>query len=732
VLELPEYELQDDAKRKQAVVRWLVDHPGWYLLIDNVDTREGVDAVTKLLHELRGGQIVITSRLAGWSNLVETLKLDVLTHGAAASLLLDASPDRSKQPDDEVRALALAKEVDGLALAVTQAAGYVNKYRITLAEYSDRFHSKTTEVLEWYDEKRMNYPRSIAITWNTTIEQISQPARTLLEMLSWLSTEPIPRELVTHSGVLGAWREAGVKKPEEALVELADVSLLHLEGGSFRIHRLVQEITRERCDERKDSASLVAMLEVVNRYPMGDPTDVRSWHLWEPLVAHVAAAGDRGDAHSIGTPTTRLMNQAALYWKQRIRFPEAERIFRRAIAIDERTLGPDHPQMAIGLSNLASLLYARNRLAEAEPLMRRMLAIGEQSLGLDHPNVATGLNNLAQLFKATNRFAEAEPLMRRALAIDERSFGPDHPNFSRDLNNLALLLQATNRLAEAEPLMRRALAIDEQSFGPDHPEVATGLSNLASLLQAANRLAEAEPLMRRALAIDERSFGSNHPNVAIRLSNLASLLYATNRLAEAEPLMWRALEIDERSFGPEHPGVATDLGNLAQLLQATNRLAEAESLIRRALAINERSFGPDHPDVASQLNNLASLLYATNRLAEAEPLIRRALEIDERSLGPDHPNVATRLNNLAQLLKATNRLVEAEPLMRRSLAIDERSFGPDHPNVAIWLSNLAHLLHATNRGAEAEPVTARAAEICLKFHAATGHEHQYHRTVIGN
>src|SRR5271154_62383 len=64
-----------------------------------------------------------------------------------------------------------------------------------------------------------------------------------------------------------------------------------------------------------------------------------------------------------------------------------------------------------------------NRLSEAEPLMRRALAIDEASFGPDHPDVASSLNNLAQLLKATNRLSEAEPLMRRALAIDEASFG---------------------------------------------------------------------------------------------------------------------------------------------------------------------------------------------------------------------------------------------------------------------------------------------------------------------
>ncbi len=71
------------------------------------------------------------------------------------------------------------------------------------------------------------------------------------------------------------------------------------------------------------------------------------------------------------------------------------------------------------------MLRDTNRLAEAEPLYRRALAIWERSYGPDHPDVAKGLNNLAELLRATNRLGEAEPLYRRALAIDERSHGPD-------------------------------------------------------------------------------------------------------------------------------------------------------------------------------------------------------------------------------------------------------------------------------------------------------------------
>ena len=138
--------------------------------------------------------------------------------------------------------------------------------------------------------------------------------------------------------------------------------------------------------------------------------------------------------------------------------------------------------------------------------MRRALAIDEKSYGADHPDVATDLNNLAQLLQDTNRLAEAE----------------NHPAVALCLNNLATLMKETNRVAEAEPLMRRALAITEKSYGEDHPDVALRLNNLATLMKETNRAAEAEPLMRRALATllkFTRMTGHIHPRLRAAFRN---------------------------------------------------------------------------------------------------------------------------------------------------------------------------------------------------------------------
>ena len=78
---------------------------------------------------------------------------------------------------------------------------------------------------------------------------------------------------------------------------------------------------------------------------------------------------------------------------------------------------PIIPMLRRSLNNLAALYDKQGRYADAEPLYKRSLAIQEKALGPDHPDVATSLNNLAVLYQEQGRYADAEPLYKRSLAI---------------------------------------------------------------------------------------------------------------------------------------------------------------------------------------------------------------------------------------------------------------------------------------------------------------------------
>jgi len=81
-------------------------------------------------------------------------------------------------------------------------------------------------------------------------------------------------------------------------------------------------------------------------------------------------------------------------------FAEAERLLRRAAAIQEATLGGEHPDLAITLNNLAYVCERTGNLDEAERGYRRAHKIAVASLSPGHPFIKTSLSNLMEFCEA--------------------------------------------------------------------------------------------------------------------------------------------------------------------------------------------------------------------------------------------------------------------------------------------------------------------------------------------
>jgi tetratricopeptide (TPR) repeat protein len=275
---------------------------------------------------------------------------------------------------------------------------------------------------------------------------------------------------------------------------------------------------------------------------------------------------------------------------------------------------------------LGALYNDQGRYDQAEQLYKRALAIFEKVLGPDHHRVTEPLGNLATLYLEQARYAEAEPILKRALAVREKGLGPEHPDLATALHNLGSFYSDRFRFAEAEMLLQRALTIREKAFNADHPEVAATLNNLAEIHRQQGALADAEPLQRRALKITESALGQNHPDVAQSLNNLGLIHFAQGNFKDAESDFRRAIEVDERVHGPDHPSVALEFGNLAEVYNVQGRYADAESLAKRALIINEKAFGPKHLRVVTARNNLAAIYDKHGRYEPALSIVRANID----------------------------------------------------------------------------------------------------------
>ncbi len=428
MLDLKEVQdVKEEEARFAAAVRWLEDNPGWFLILDNVDTEEAAQEAEALLPRLQRGHVVITSRLGEWSEGVEPLDLDVLDVEPAREFLLERTAGRRLTlATDDADARALAKALDGLALALEQAGAYISHVRCSLAEYLNRWRKQDERVLKWFDERQMKYPKSVAVTWETTWSQLSPASRGLLEILSWYAPDPIPEWVLTGEASRPiAVKALGDADVDLALADLEKYSMLkrQAQGGEWGllVHRLVQEMTRRRLP-RRDCCRLEQALRLADAVAVGDSRDVRSRPVWDALAPHVRVLVAHADEAGMAEPTARLMNDLGLHSKSKALFAEVEPLMRRALAIDEGSYGPHHPTVATDLNNVAQLLRATNRLDEAEPLMRRTVEIFRrfrEATGHEHPHWRDVIENYGGLLEELG-LSEGEIAHRLAEAAGSR------------------------------------------------------------------------------------------------------------------------------------------------------------------------------------------------------------------------------------------------------------------------------------------------------------------------
>ena len=178
---------------------------------------------------------------------------------------------------------------------------------------------------------------------------------------------------------------------------------------------------------------------------------------------------------------------------------DAIRLFTDALHTAEQS-GREDLDVAHALLDLAMVYHKQQEETKAEPLIRHALAIQQKTLGPNNPEVIGSLTNLGGRLRDQGRFAEAEPLLVQAMEAGEKVFGPSSIEQVKALLGVASLYTKERKYAEAEPLLKRSITIleDLKAYGPAYPSLSEVLGRYADLLRKTNREAEAEKVEARA------------------------------------------------------------------------------------------------------------------------------------------------------------------------------------------------------------------------------------------
>jgi tetratricopeptide (TPR) repeat protein len=119
---------------------------------------------------------------------------------------------------------------------------------------------------------------------------------------------------------------------------------------------------------------------------------------------------------------------------------------KESLALKQKALGPDHPDVGVSEGNLAITLAELGRKEEALTHSQRSVALMERGLGAAHPELAIQLYNLGEVLNSLGRYSKAREIFERARTIWDRELGPESRSVAHALTGIGL-----SYLAEKTP-----------------------------------------------------------------------------------------------------------------------------------------------------------------------------------------------------------------------------------------------------------------------------------------
>jgi tetratricopeptide (TPR) repeat protein len=251
----------------------------------------------------------------------------------------------------------------------------------------------------------------------------------------------------------------------------------------------------------------------------------------------------------------------------------------------EQELGNQNPEaIALRSKELIRAYVKDGNLQAASAIVEKALAVCEKELGPDDPETADLLSELAAIRQADGRHEEALGHLARAYPIhDKAAEGEPTAQLTRDLKLMAKSSQAMGNFDGAAANLKQAMYLTERQLSADPRETAAMLLQLGDLEIQWKRPSAAQEHLMQAIALLDRFQNKEY---ALAQEVLADFYFKSGRYAEIEPRLQKARHVWTKDMEANSGPLANNLRRHAEALDFLGRGEEAEFLRNQSAEIS--------------------------------------------------------------------------------------------------------------------------------------------------
>jgi CHAT domain-containing protein len=198
------------------------------------------------------------------------------------------------------------------------------------------------------------------------------------------------------------------------------------------------------------------------------------------------------------------INTLAAIYRALGKTQEALQLWQLAAKVAVKVQEKGQHNVALVIKNLATQLLELQFYDLALPLYLKALAGQEKEVGPMHPSVAVTCQELATVYRELGIFDKALSNAQRALEISRNMLGPNHQETLASMEFLANLYLFMGDWDEALARHQEILKMRREILPPDSPDLASSFNNLATIYLAFGDYDRALVLFQEAVAIIEK------------------------------------------------------------------------------------------------------------------------------------------------------------------------------------------------------------------------------------
>lgn len=592
----------------------------WLLIVDNADDLELIcegpettDALERYLPQSDNGRIIFTTRSRDVAQRVaeETVKLDELSVLEAEKLLEEMTTQKDLTTDQSLTT-ALLHELAYLPLAITQAAAYIERNQVSIAEYLRLLHNTENDMADLLSEEFPDKTRykgsknAVASTWIVSfnkIHDIDSNAAALLSFMAQIEPKAIPQSLLPRLG--SEVQVAG------AIGTLCAYSLVSRRDEMLDMHSLIYSATQIWLN--KEGLGMQTRRTAIRHVAAVFPsTNFENRHTWRLYLPHALRLLQQTGAED-------MEERFDLYFRVGLCLLEDGRIKESLRCLEEHWqwtrdhFGQDHPYFLSSQYELADAYQKNGRIKEAVDMLEYIVEKKALVLSEEHPDRLTSLHALAGAYKRNGQIKKAIRILEYIVEKEALILPEENHDRLASQHALAGAYIENGQINKAIDLLEYIVTKEALILPDEHPDRLASQHELARAYLTDKQVAKAIELLKWVVTLRKQSLAEDHRALLTSQQVLGVAYQVDGQVAKAVELLERVVMLRKQTLAEDHPKLLTSQHSLAVAYQQDGQIDKAIGLLQHVVAVEARVLEDDDPSRLASISALEDALQAAGQ-----------------------------------------------------------------------------------------------------------------------